>query len=171
MIFKLIGFHAVQQVFRIRRRIYARFMSNRSGSSGVSRWRRWTASCLLLFASLGAVFAFSTSLTAVRMAGPETVIAESWRLFGLLVFAGIFLLLAARPQLYPGIWELAIFHKAATATYLFAFANDAPEATATAALDVGLTIVLVVAYLLVRADRNWKRFRNRSAASPEDRSI
>lgn len=146
-------------------------MPDRSDSSGVSRWRRWTASVFLLFASLGAVFAFATSLNAVRMGGPETVIAESWRLFGLLVFAGIFLLLASRPQLYPGIWELAILHKAATATYLFAFANDVPEATATAALDGGLTIVLVVAYLLVRADRNWERFRNPSAAAPEDRSI
>ncbi|MFC6763815.1 hypothetical protein [Natrinema soli] len=99
------------------------------------------------------------------------MIAESWRLFGLLVFAGIFLLLAARPKLYPGIWELAIFHKAATATYLFAVTSDVPEAAATAALDAGLAILLVVAYLLGRADRNWERFRNRSAAIPEDRSV
>lgn len=112
------------------------------------------------------MFAFATSLIAVGIAGPGTVIAESWRLFGPLVFAEIFLLLASRPQLYPGIWELAIIHQAATATCLFSVASDAPEAAAAATLDGGLTVVLVVAYLLARADRNWARFRNRSAATP-----
>ncbi|WP_255681405.1 hypothetical protein [Natrinema sp. SYSU A 869] len=95
------------------------------------------------------------------------VIAETWRLFGLLVFAGIFLLLASRPRLYPGIWELAIFHKASTATYLFTFASDAPDATITAMVDGVLAVAIVVAYLLVRADRNWERFRTRQLANDE----
>ncbi|ELZ05227.1 hypothetical protein [Natrialba asiatica] len=138
-------------------------MSQGSDSNDVRGWRRWTASSLLLLAALGAVYAFGTSITAVRTAGPEAVVAESWRLFGLLVFAGIFLLLAVRPRLYPGIWELAIFHKAVTATYLFAFASDAPDATSTAIVDGVLAVVIIVAYLLVRADRNWEGFRSRQS--------
>ena len=44
---------------------------------------------------------------------PELKVLEAWRAYGLVVFAGLFILLALRPRAMRGVWELAIFDKAA----------------------------------------------------------
>ncbi|WP_247003432.1 hypothetical protein [Halosolutus gelatinilyticus] len=134
-----------------------------SRMEAIPRWRRSAATGILVLAALGALYAFVAAIPTVRAASPETVVVESWRLFGFLVFAGLFLLLAYRPDQYPGVWELVIFHKAALAVYLAGFGTDAVDGPAVAATDGALAIALVVAYLLVEGYRNWDRLRKSAA--------
>ncbi|WP_440771652.1 hypothetical protein [Natronorubrum sp. DTA28] len=117
------------------------------------------ATGILVLAALGALYAFVVAVSAVRAAGPETLVVESWRMFGFLVFAGLFLLLAYRPRAYPGIWELVIFHKTAMAIFLAAVGSEAIDGTSTAIADGVLAFVLVLAYLLVGGYRGWDRLR------------
>jgi hypothetical protein len=129
----------------------------------ISRWRRSAATGILVLAAVGALYAFVVAVPIVRAAGPDTVVVESWRLFGFLVFAGLFLLLAYRPNHYPGVWEVVIFHKAALAIFLAAFGADAVDGTAVAVTDGALAVALVVAYLLVKGYRNWDQLREPAA--------
>jgi hypothetical protein len=78
-------------------------------------WRDILDMVLMLLATLGALFSFVGSLGTVLAAPPPIQLVESWRMYGFLVFAGLFVLLALWPRLYPGVWELVIFHKAAMA--------------------------------------------------------
>ncbi|WP_436344391.1 hypothetical protein [Natronorubrum sp. FCH18a] len=117
------------------------------------------ATGILILAALSALSAFAVAVSAVRAAGPETIVVESWRMFGFLVFAGLFLLLAYRPRAYPGIWELVIFHKAAMAVFLVVIGSEAIDGTSVAIADGVLAIALVVAYLLVEGYRNWDQLR------------
>ena len=80
-------------------------------------------------AFVGALFAFISALQAIQAASPETVWVETWRLFGFLAFAGMFALLALRPRISPGLWELAFFHEAA---------------------------MILLAYVLTRGWRSWR---------------
>lgn len=129
------------------------------GSKPISSGKRRLATAILILAALGAVVSFIVTASSIRVAGPETFVVESWQLFGFLVFAGIYLLLAYRPGQYPGIWELVIFHKAAVAVFLLGVGSDAVGATSVAVVDGVLAIALVAAYLLVGGYRNWGRLR------------
>ena len=77
-------------------------------------WDR-IAPALMLLAAFGALSSFVGAVGTVYSAAPDTQVAESWRMWGFLVFAGLFTLLALAPRSYPGIWELVILHKTATA--------------------------------------------------------
>jgi hypothetical protein len=76
-----------------------------------------------------------------------------WRATALLMFAGAFGLLALRPRLSPGIWELTFFHKAMLA--VLAFLNPSSIAAAEGLFDLGLTIVIGIAYGLTRGWEGW----------------
>ena len=80
------------------------------------------ARIVLLVAASCAVFAVVGAIGSVQSVAPVAVVAEVWRMYGLLVFAGLFTLLAVRLRRLAGVWELVIFHKAATAitAYLLA---------------------------------------------------
>ena len=69
---------------------------------------------LMLLAAFGALSAFLGSIGTATAAGSDTVVAETWRMYGFAVFAGLFVLLALRPRHYAGVWELVIFHKGAS---------------------------------------------------------
>ena len=72
-------------------------------------------------------------------------------MYGFLVFAGLFLLLAFRPRRSPGVWELVIFHKTAVAVTAGAFVGGgARDAATVAAADGVLAVVLITAYFLSR---------------------
>lgn len=135
-------------------------VSLRIDSKRTPPWRQQLATAILILAAFGAIYAFISAVSSVWSAGPETLVVESWRLFGFLVFAGLFLLLAYRPNQYPGVWELVIFHKAAIAIFLVVAGSDATDGTATAVTDGVLAIALIIAYLLVEGYRNWDAFRN-----------
>jgi hypothetical protein len=81
---------------------------------------------------------------------------DAWRAFGLVLFAGLFALLARDPWGYPGILELAIAHKVALA--VIAAANPtATDAGIVLAADGALAAVLVTAYALLGSHRAWRR--------------
>lgn len=132
----------------------------------VPTWRRRTATAILILAALGALFAFVMGISSVSSAGPALLVDKIWRMFGLLMFAGLFVLLAYRPHQYPGVWELVIFHKAATAVFVVGFATNAEGATLTAVADGVLAVALIGAYLLVKGYENWNQLRRPPSGPP-----
>ena len=79
-------------------------------------------------------------------------IAETWRLYGLVVFTGLFALLALRPLQYRGAWELVLFNKLAlTVTALAYTAYGGISGTAGIVVwDGGLSLLLIAAYICCR---------------------
>lgn len=111
---------------------------------------------LMLIAALGALVSLIGSVGALATAGPDGVVVEGWHAYGFVVFAGLFALLALRPRLYPGVWELAIFHKAAMAlTGASLLGSGATDAPTVALADGALALILVVPYVLARGYSAW----------------
>ena len=126
----------------------------------IQKYRDRIARILLIFAALSAVFAFVTAIGYVQSATPTTVVAEIWRMYGLLVFAGLFTLLAVGLRRFTGVWELVIFHKAATAiTAAFSIGPAVPEASTIAVVDGVLAVVTIIAYLLARGFAGWRTLK------------
>lgn len=116
---------------------------------------------LMLLAAFGALLSFIGAIDTVSSAGPDTQVVESWRMWGFLVFAGLFALLALHPRRYPGVWELVILHKTATATIAAALiTSGASDALTVAVVDGTLTVVTIAAYFLSRGFAGWTRFRS-----------
>jgi multisubunit Na+/H+ antiporter MnhC subunit len=116
------------------------------------------ATLLMVLARLGALASFVGAIGAVAKAGPDTIVVESWRMLGFLVFAGIFALLAFRPRTLPGLWELSIMHKAGMALIAaVAATGDAKDAVSTAVADGVLAALLVTAYVLARGFTAWRK--------------
>ena len=109
-------------------------------------------------AALGALGAFAASIAAVRGAGPDSVWLETWRMFGFVVFAGLFALVAWRPRRIPGVWELAFGHKLAMAVASLLLA-PAPEARVAGLVDAALAGLIAVAYISTRGWRAWRYVR------------
>lgn len=109
--------------------------------------------------ALGALFAFFGAVGTTTAASPEAQIAESWRMYGCVVFAGLFVLLALRSRHYPGVWELVILHKSATAITAATLLGGTADAATVAAVDGILAIITVAAYLLTRGYAGWARLR------------
>ena len=57
--------------------------------------------------------AAGTALLAVLDADGATKVVETWRMYGLVVFTGLFVLLMLRSHHYRGVWELVIASKLA----------------------------------------------------------
>jgi hypothetical protein len=126
-------------------------------TSGI--WRDRIATVLMTLAGLAAVYAFMAPLLTMTSYPPSTVMVELWREFGYLVFAGLFFILAANPRLYPGVWEVSMFHKAALALSGLILLGVAADAWSTLIFDGTLLIVLIISYLLTRGYSAWGRFR------------
>lgn len=107
----------------------------------------------MLLAALGALSSFVGAIGTTFSADPATQVVESWRMWGVLVFGGLFALLALRPRRSPGVWELVILHKAATAATLVA--GGVADALTVALVDGALAIMTVVSYLLARGYSGW----------------
>jgi hypothetical protein len=119
--------------------------------------RDWMATILMLVAALGALYALITSIGVAAASGPDTQQVEWWRVFGFLMFTGLFVLLAFWPRRYPGLWELLILDKAAlTVVEAVLIKNNAADAVTTAEADGILTVILLAAYLLSRGYRSWR---------------
>ncbi|MGH9093650.1 MAG: hypothetical protein ACRDXE_00665, partial [Acidimicrobiales bacterium] len=87
---------------------------------------------LLWVAAVGAATSALAAISAVLDADGATKVVETWRLYGLIVFAGLFTLLALRPHHYRGVWELVLFNKLAlTVTGLAYAAHGAISDTTT----------------------------------------
>jgi len=119
------------------------------------RWQDRLGRGLMWFAALWAFSAFASAFAAVNSATPETIWMETWRLFGFLVFTGMFVLLALRPRNSAGVWELALFHKAAMAVSAI-FLSGAEGAALAGTIDGILAAVIAVAYVLTSGWMAWK---------------
>jgi len=110
---------------------------------------------LMWLAALGAFAAFASAFAGISSAAPETLWVETWRLFGFLVFTGMFILLALRPRKSAGVWELAFFHKAAMGVSAL-FLPGAERAAQAGTIDAVLAAIILVAYMLTRGWMAWK---------------
>ena len=114
---------------------------------------------LMLLAAFGALSAFLGSIGTATAAGSDTVVAETWRMYGFAVFAGLFVLLALRPRHYAGVWELVIFHKGAVSITAALAGGEATGAPTVAVVDGILAAVIIAAYFLARGYTGWTRLR------------
>jgi hypothetical protein len=107
---------------------------------------------LTALAALTAAAAALSCLTDISNAGHSALVVQTWRMYGLLLCAGLFALLARRPQGNGGLWALAIANKLAlTLTAIcFTLAGGIAESASTLTWDGALTITLATAYLLCR---------------------
>lgn len=112
---------------------------------------------LLWLAALGAAVSAASAVSAVVEAADGSKVVETWRLWGFVVFAGLFVLLALRPHAYRAVWELAIFNKLAlTASAAFYLAQGGiADAGTILVWDGILAVVLVAAYVCCRGWRSW----------------
>ncbi|MGR6318236.1 hypothetical protein Q2K19_01645 [Micromonospora soli] len=128
-------------------------------ATGSGRIRDRLARALLVLAAAGAVAAVASAVGAVADAGPATQMVETWRMLGFGVFAGVFLLLAYRPRLYAGIWELAILNKLGLTLAALSLGSGTDGADAALVADGAITLILVAAYLLSRGWTAWSTAR------------
>ncbi|MGH3545351.1 MAG: hypothetical protein ACRDPW_05445 [Mycobacteriales bacterium] len=114
---------------------------------------------LTALAGVAAAMAAASMLHDVVTAPSNTRVVETWRMYGLATFAGLFALLAWRPLAYRGLWELVIANKLAlTITGIcYAVASSADDTGEIIAADGILTVVLVASYILVRG---WRATRS-----------
>jgi peptidoglycan/LPS O-acetylase OafA/YrhL len=124
----------------------------------VATWRDRVAAGLMLLVTLGALIAFVTAISAVATANPATQVVEIWRMYGFIVFAGLFMLLAFWPRRYAGIWELVILNKVALSiTGLVLLGRGATDAQTILIFDGSLAVITIVAYVLAKGYTAWKR--------------
>ncbi|MDO5492896.1 MAG: hypothetical protein Q4F53_04725 [Nesterenkonia sp.] len=93
-----------------------------------------------------------------------TLISDAWRACGLVVFAGLFALVAWRPTSYPGVLELSILHKAAV-TMIAVNNTQAADAWGVAVVDGLIALALIAGYLLLGCYRAWKPTREPAGES------
>ncbi|MEV4620133.1 hypothetical protein AB0J74_15675 [Asanoa sp. NPDC049573] len=120
------------------------------------------ARVLLGLAAVGAAGAALTAAGTVLDADGATTVVETWRAYGLVVFTGLFVLLAISPRGYRGVWELVIFHKVAmtVTALLYAAHGGIADTAAIIGWDGSVSVLLVGAYVLARgwtAAPNWRR--------------
>lgn len=138
-----------------------------SVASDVSPMRDRIALVLMVLMSLGSLYVFADSLFTFGSVPAAAVGVEAWRMFGYVVFAGLFLLAGLFPRRMTGIWELILFHKAVPALFLIPYigidagTGAAPTKTIlNVVLNDGLLVVLTAtAYVLAKGWRAWKQPR------------
>ena len=121
----------------------------------IPRWQDVLGRSLMALSSLGALVAFYGAIASVRAAAADTVWVETWRMFGFLVFAGLFALLAARPRLSAGVWELVFFDKAAMGVSMLLLPG-AKDAVSAGSVDAVLAVLIAIAYVCTRGWRSWR---------------
>jgi hypothetical protein len=100
------------------------------------------------------------AIEAVANAMPATRMVETWRLLGFGVFAGLFVLLAYRPRVYAGIWELAILNKLGLTVVAVAYGSKVDGAAIALVADGAITLMLLAAYVLSHGWRAWSAVRS-----------
>jgi hypothetical protein len=130
-------------------------MSGAKDFPDIPAWQDRAGRALMAASSLAALWAFAGGLTAIEGSTPDKMWLETWRTAGFFVFAGLFAVLAWRPRLSAGIWELAFADKAALAALGFAYGST--EGAQAAAVDAVLALLLAAAYLGTRGWRSWRK--------------
>ena len=133
--------------------------STTSSGGNASLIRDRIALALLLLSAAGALIAFLSSIGPALAASSDTQVVEIWRAYGYLVFAGLFVLLAFWPRRFPGVWELAIFHKVALTISALTIISGAAGAGTIIVADGLVGIFLIVSYMLSRGYSAWATLR------------
>jgi hypothetical protein len=99
---------------------------------------------------VAAAVAAVSDLPTVLAAGRGSAVVETWRLYGFVLFTGLFAWLAVRPRGHRGIWELVIANKLALTVTGIAFVwhGGVTGAAGVVTWDGLLTAVLVAAYVV-----------------------
>jgi hypothetical protein len=106
---------------------------------------------LMAVAALAAAVSAVGALLEAADGADTTRVLEVWRGYGLVVFAGLFGVLALWPRQCPALWELVIVNELALAiTGAVLLADDVPDAESLALGDGVLCVVLVAAYVCCR---------------------
>ena len=132
--------------------------------------RELAGRALMWLAVLGAAGAAGTALLTVLDADGATKVVETWRMYGLVVFTGLFVLLMLRPRHYRGVWELVIASKLAMTLTAVGYAAHGGIAGAATIIgwDGGLAAVLIAAYICCRGWSAVPRLRGAEAAAWHD---
>jgi hypothetical protein len=128
-------------------------MKTSTSADTSSRWRT-IGQALTWLAAISALTAAGSAICDVTAADRTTLVVQTWRMYGLFLCGGLFVLLALRPQVHGAVWTLVISNKAAltitTGAYLAH--GGIAEATTTVGWDGALTVVLITAYLMSRVN-------------------
>jgi hypothetical protein len=135
----------------------AAITTNPTQSTALARRDR-IATVILGLCAIGAGFATAAAIGDVADAEGTARLAETWRLFGLPVFAGIFIILAAAPRRVAGLWELVIANKAALVIAGATFLSATDGSGDVVYVDGALVALLIAAYVLTRG---WTAWSNR----------
>jgi hypothetical protein len=126
---------------------------NSSVSAAVSS--RWPAigRVLTWLAAVSALAAAVAAVSDVTGADNSVLVVQTWRMYGLFLCTGLFVLLALRPRVHGAVWALLIADKAALALTagVYLARGGAAEAASTVGWDGGLAVILTAAYLMTRA--------------------
>lgn len=128
-------------------------MSTLTSAGTSSRWRT-IGQALTWLAAISALIAAGSAISDVTAADHATLVVQTWRMYGLFLCGGLFVLLALRPQVHGAVWAVVICNKAALAVTTAAYLTHGgiAEAAKTAGWDGALAAVLIIAYLMSRAD-------------------
>lgn len=109
-----------------------------------------------LLMALCALAALYAAFAGPLPADPDLVWTALWQRLGFATFAGLFALLAIRPRLSAGIWELCFLNKAGLFVASLIVA-DAPGAAEAGLFDAILAALIALAYGLTRGWQAWTR--------------
>ena len=115
------------------------------------------AQVILGLCALGAGLATATAIGDVADTEGTARLAETWRLYGLPVFAGLFLILAAAPRRVAGLWELVIANKVALVIAGATFLSGVEGSSDFVYIDGTLVVLLIAAYALTRGWTVWSK--------------
>ncbi|GAA4604186.1 hypothetical protein GCM10023195_14190 [Actinoallomurus liliacearum] len=116
-----------------------------------SRWRA-AGRVLTWLAAVSALAAAVSAISDVTQADDTALVVQTWRMYGLFLCTGLFVLLALRPRVHGAVWALLIADKAALAltAAVYLTRGGAAEAASTIGWDGGLAVILTAAYLMTR---------------------
>lgn len=124
-------------------------------------WRDRIAAVLMVTAAVIALGTCIMILFGDPIKNPALQVTALWQALTYIVLAGLFLLLAAAPRAYPGVWELSIFLNGAMAVAAFFLAAmDAAGADPVFWIEGSIAILIIISYVLSNGDRAWGRFRH-----------
>ncbi|MEU4680297.1 hypothetical protein [Micromonospora sp. NPDC023737] len=120
--------------------------------SSIPPGRLRLARILLIIATVSAVGAAVTQVQVVFDAGGATKVVETWRLYGFVLFAGLFALLTVRPLGNLAVWLLVIMNKLALTVTGLAYQGHGGIADTGTIItwDGGLTVLLLAAFAVSR---------------------
>ena len=112
---------------------------------------------ILGLCAVGAGLATATAIGVVADAEGTARLAETWRLFGFPVFAGLFIILAAAPRRVAGLWELVIANKVALVIAGATFLSGVEGSSDFVYVDGTLVVLLIAAYALTQGWTVWSK--------------